>query len=45
MDDNYICSYNNFYDAENDSVSTRSEIYRVAKGDRKSCRNEKWKFL
>lgn len=40
-----ICTYNSIYDAEKDSVSNRSEIYRVAKGDRKSSRNEKWKFI
>lgn len=45
MNDNYICSYESIYDAELDSVSTRNEIRRVAKGDRKSSRNEKWKFL
>lgn len=45
MDDNYICSYNTIYEAENDSISSRNEIRRVAKGDRKSSRNEKWKFL
>ena len=45
MNDNYICSYENMYDAENNSVSSRNEIRRVAKGDRKSSRNEKWKFL
>lgn len=45
MGNNYICSYENIYDAENDSLSSRNEIRRVAKGDRKSSRNEKWKFL
>ena len=45
MNDNYVCSYNTIYDAEKDSVSSRKEIRRVAKGDRKSSRNEKWKFL
>ena len=44
MNDNYICSYENIYEAESDSASSRSEIRRVAKGDRKSSRNEKWKF-
>ena len=44
MDDNYICSYNTIYDAEKDSVSNRHEIYRVAKGEVKSSRKEKWKF-
>lgn len=45
MDNNYICSYENIYNAENDSASSRNEIRRVAKGDRKSSRNEKWIFL
>lgn len=45
MDNNYVCSYESIYDAENDSVSSRNEIRRVAKGDRKSSRNERWKFL
>ena len=44
MSGNYIKTYKNIYDAENDSVSNKSEIYRVASGDRKSSRNEKWKF-
>lgn len=44
MQDHYICSYNTIYDAEKDSVSNRSEIYRVAKGEAKSSRKEKWKF-
>lgn len=44
MDDNYICSYDTIYDAEKDSVSSRSEIYRVAQGKAKSSRKEKWKF-
>lgn len=44
MNDNYICSYNTIYDAEKDSVSNRHEIYRVAKGEVKSSRKEKWKF-
>ena len=45
MGNNYVCSYENIYDAEKDSASSRNEIRRVAKGDRKSSRNEKWKFL
>lgn len=45
MNDNYVCSYATIYEAEENSVSSRGEIYRVAKGDRKSSRNEKWKFL
>ena len=45
MSDNYIQTYDTIYEAENDSISSKSEIYRVAKGDRKSSRNEKWKFL
>ena len=44
MGNNYICSYKSIYEAEQDSISTRNEIYRVASGDRKSSRNEKWKF-
>lgn len=44
MGDNYVCSYNTIYEAENDSISSKSEIYRVACGKRKSSRNEKWKF-
>lgn len=45
INDNYICTYDTIYEAEENSVSSKSEIYRVAKGDRKSSRNEKWKFL
>lgn len=44
MDNNYIKSYHSIYEAEKDSVSNKSEIFRVASGDRKSSRNEKWKF-
>ncbi len=44
MNDNYIKTYTTIYEAENDSVSNKSEIYRVASGNRKSSRNEKWKF-
>lgn len=44
LNNNYICSYASIYEAENDSMSSRNEIYRVATGDRKSSRNEKWKF-
>lgn len=44
MNDVYKKSYCTIYDAENDSKSSRSEIYRVAIGNRKSSRNEKWKF-
>ena len=44
MENNYICSYKTIYEAEKDSISDRNEIYRVAMGDRKSSRNEKWKF-
>ena len=44
MDDSYICSYDTIYDAEKDSVSSRSEIYRVVQGKAKSSRKEKWKF-
>ena len=36
--------YKTIYEAENDSISNKSEIYRVASSDRKSSRNEKWKF-
>lgn len=45
MDNNYICTYKTLYEAEDDSISSRNEIYRVAKGERKSSRNEKWKFI
>ena len=41
---NYIKIYKTIYEAENDSISNKSEIYRVASDDRKSSRNEKWKF-
>lgn len=44
IDNIFIKSYPTIYDAENDSRSSRSEIYRVASGNRKSSRNEKWKF-
>ena len=44
MNDNYICSYNSIYEAENDSLCTRSDIYRVARGKSKSSHKEKWKF-
>lgn len=44
MENNYVCSYRTIYEAENDSTSNRNEIYRVAMGERKSSRNEKWKF-
>ena len=44
MENNYVCSYRTTYEAENDSTSNRNEIYRVAMGERKSSRNEKWKF-
>jgi hypothetical protein len=44
MNDNYIKTYSTIYEAENDSASNKSEIYRVASGNRKSSRNEKWKF-
>ena len=44
MNNNYIKTYKTIYEAENDSISNKSEIYRVASGDRKSSRNEKWKF-
>lgn len=44
MDNHFIKTYATIYDAENDSVSSKSEIYRVASGNRKSSRNEKWKF-
>lgn len=45
MNDEFICNYNSIYEAEENSMSNRSEIYRVAKGDRKSSNNEKWKFI
>lgn len=45
INDEFICSYASIYEAEKDSISNRTEIYRVAKGDRKSSRNEKWKFI
>ena len=41
---NFICSYESIYEAEKDSASSRSEIFRVANGDRKTSRHEKWKF-
>ena len=44
MNDNYIKTYKTIYEAEADSLSNKSEIYRVASGNRKSSRNEKWKF-
>lgn len=44
MYDNFIASYSTIYDAADNSMSSRSEIYRVACGNRKSSRNEKWKF-
>lgn len=44
MNDNYIKTYKTIYEAELESVSNKSEIYRVASGNRKSSRNEKWKF-
>jgi hypothetical protein len=44
MNDTFIKSYSTIYDAANDSKSSKAEIYRVASGDRKSSRNEKWKF-
>ena len=44
MNNNYIKTYKTIYEAENDSISNKSEIYRVVSGDRKSSRNEKWKF-
>ena len=37
--------YNSIYDAEKDSRSSKSEILRVAKGDRRSSRSEVWKFI
>ena len=44
MNDNYIKTYKTIYEAEADSLSNKSEIYRVASGNRKSSRNETWKF-
>lgn len=44
MDDNYICSYDTIYEAENDSLCSRNDIYRVARGKCKSSHKEKWKF-
>ena len=44
MNDNYIKTYKTIYEAEADSLSNKSEIYRVASGNRKSSQNEKWKF-
>lgn len=44
LNNNYIKTYKTIYEAENDSVSSKSEIYRVASGKRKSSRNEIWKF-
>ena len=45
MHGNFITTYKTIYEAENNSRSSKSEIYRVATGERKSSRNEKWKFL
>ena len=44
MNDYYVASYNTIYEAEDNSRSSRAEIYRVASGNRKSSRNEKWKL-
>ena len=44
MNNNYVKSYGSIYEAEKDSASSRSEIYRVANGNRNSSRKEKWKF-
>lgn len=44
MNDVFICSYDSIYEAEEKSKSSKTEIYRVASGNRKSSRNEKWKF-
>ena len=44
MDDNYICSYDSIYEAENNSACSRNDIYRVARGKCKSSHKEKWKF-
>lgn len=44
IDNTLVKRYNSIYEAEKDSKSSKSEIYRVAKGDRKSSKNEKWKF-
>lgn len=41
---NIIAIYKSIYAAEKDSISNRSEIYRVASGDRKSSHKEIWKF-
>jgi hypothetical protein len=45
INNNFVCKYSSIYDAEKDSQSNRSEIYRVASGGRKSSRKEKWKFV
>ena len=45
LDDNLVATYKTIYDAESDSRSSRNEIYRVASGNRKSSRQEKWKFI
>lgn len=44
MNNDFICGYVSIYEAELDSKSDRNEIYRVATGDRKSCKEEKWKL-
>lgn len=44
-DDHFICNYETIYEAEKYSASSRNEIYRVAKGDRKTSRHERWKFI
>jgi len=41
---NFICHYESIYKAEKNSKSSKSEIYRVANGERKSSRGEKRKF-
>lgn len=41
---NNRAEYKCIYDAKKDSLSSRSEKYRVANGDKKSSYNEKWKF-
>lgn len=44
MNGNHIATYSSIYEAETHSKSSKSEIFRVANGDRKSSRNEKWRF-
>lgn len=45
LNNNIVTVYSSIYEAENDSRSNKSEIYRVASGQRKSSRKEKWLFV